>query len=485
MRPLQARLVTLCQQVLALGVVLVVLTPASGVVSLDIVGEAPGAPAAAPAAPARADVGDRPHEGGDAERHRGAAHRRRRRRSPVSAGARSRAVPPRHAWSAPRSRWTRFGAVGVTWQSGEELEEDQITLRVRTRSGDEWSAWEDLEYHDEHGPDAGQRRGRERPPRHRAHVRRRRRRRPGRGPHRRRRPAGRPLPRPGRPGVAPTRTETEAPADTADEDPSASYDDDYAQQDSTDAASEGITLQAARKQTVAQPTIYSPRPVGRRREHPQQERAALRHDQRRLRPPHGQRQRLHRGPGARAPAQHLRLPREVEGLERHRLQLPRRPLRSHLGGSLRRHRQARRRRPHAQLQRLLLRDVGDRQLRHRPAARRDAARLRPALRVEAVAARRQPGVDVAEDRSRHVPGDQRAPRRRLHRLPGQVPLRPAAADPDVRLPGRAGGHAAAPADRGAHRRARSRRTTWTPRPTRTSSCGAPPTAAAWCCRPVA
>ena len=42
MRPLQARLVTLCQQVLALGVVLVVLTPASGVVSLDIVGGTPG-----------------------------------------------------------------------------------------------------------------------------------------------------------------------------------------------------------------------------------------------------------------------------------------------------------------------------------------------------------------------------------------------------------------------------------------------------------
>ena len=42
MRPLQARLVTLCQQVLALGVVLVVLTPASGVVSLDIVGGHPG-----------------------------------------------------------------------------------------------------------------------------------------------------------------------------------------------------------------------------------------------------------------------------------------------------------------------------------------------------------------------------------------------------------------------------------------------------------
>ena len=42
MRPLQARLITTCQQVLALGVVLAVLTPASGVVSLDIVGERPG-----------------------------------------------------------------------------------------------------------------------------------------------------------------------------------------------------------------------------------------------------------------------------------------------------------------------------------------------------------------------------------------------------------------------------------------------------------
>ena len=42
MRPLQARLVTFCQQVLALGVVLVVLPPASGVVSLDIVGETSG-----------------------------------------------------------------------------------------------------------------------------------------------------------------------------------------------------------------------------------------------------------------------------------------------------------------------------------------------------------------------------------------------------------------------------------------------------------
>ena len=68
--------------------------------------------------------------------------------------------------------------------------------------------------------------------------------------------------------------------------------------------------------------------------------------------------------------QHLRLPHAVPRLERHRLQLPRRPVRPDLGGPLRRRRPARRRRPHPRLQRLLLRDVGDRQLRDRPARRR-------------------------------------------------------------------------------------------------------------------
>ncbi|MGH3308461.1 MAG: hypothetical protein ACRDOX_12320, partial [Nocardioides sp.] len=42
MRPSQARFVTACQQLLALGVVLAVLTPAAGIISIDVVGEAPG-----------------------------------------------------------------------------------------------------------------------------------------------------------------------------------------------------------------------------------------------------------------------------------------------------------------------------------------------------------------------------------------------------------------------------------------------------------
>ena len=156
MRPLQARLVTLCQQVLALGVVLVVLTPASGVVSLDIVGERPG-PArwTAAAGARRADVGDGPDHAGHPDRDRGAAHRRRGRLlRPARSYGRRRRHRRSRVTSTPQAV-AGFAAIGVTWRHGEDLEEDQIALEVRTRTGDEWSDWEALEYHDEHGPDAG------------------------------------------------------------------------------------------------------------------------------------------------------------------------------------------------------------------------------------------------------------------------------------------------------------------------------------------
>ncbi len=44
----RARFVTVCQQLLALGVVVVALVPATRVVSLDVVGVQPGAHAAQP-----------------------------------------------------------------------------------------------------------------------------------------------------------------------------------------------------------------------------------------------------------------------------------------------------------------------------------------------------------------------------------------------------------------------------------------------------
>ncbi|MBC2933843.1 FG-GAP-like repeat-containing protein [Nocardioides sp. zg-1228] len=258
MRPLQSRLVTLCQQVLALGVVLVVLTPASGVVSLDIVGEAPGAPSAsaAPAALMSATVPTKAvtptvtevpltGESGGFAGLRG--------RSVAGGATQARVVSTPQPVDA-------FGAVGVTWGAGEVLEEDQITLRVRTRTGEEWSDWEDLEYHDEHGPDPGSAEA--------AGAR------PGTEPtfvgdvddvQVEARTDGVALPDDLSlalvdPGSA-TRTETEAPAETASDDPSASYDEEYAAQDGSTPTTDGLALQSAtvasRQQTVAQPTIYS------------------------------------------------------------------------------------------------------------------------------------------------------------------------------------------------------------------------------------
>ncbi len=151
MRPLQARLVTLCQHVLALGVVLVVLTPASGVVSLDIVGghglPAQQAPAqlmsaTVPTAAVTPTVTEVPltAAGGGFAGLRGRS---------IAGGASSARVA-----SMPQGV-TGFAAIGITWAHGEDLEEDQISLQVRTRSDDTWSDWEALEYHDEHGPDDG------------------------------------------------------------------------------------------------------------------------------------------------------------------------------------------------------------------------------------------------------------------------------------------------------------------------------------------
>ena len=78
------------------------------------------------------------------------------------------------------------------------------------------------------------------------------------------------------------------------------------------------------------------------------------------------------------------------GLERHRLQLPGRPLRPHLGGPRRRRGPCGDRRPHHRLQRRGVRHVGDRQLQHGDAAGGRGQRLPAAVRVEVRHPRRQP-----------------------------------------------------------------------------------------------
>lgn len=152
-QPTRARVVTACQQLLAAGVVTALVVPATAVLTLDVVREAPhGAPAAGatlvsatvPTDDVEAVVTEVPLEapttkGSEAPTTKGLAGRR-------AVGA------PTTVTSQPE-QVDGFGAVGVTWAGGQELGEDAITLKVRTRTGETWSEWTEMEYHDEHAPD--------------------------------------------------------------------------------------------------------------------------------------------------------------------------------------------------------------------------------------------------------------------------------------------------------------------------------------------
>ena len=153
MRPVQARFITACQQLLALGVVLAVLTPAAGVLSLDIVGAHPapaGSPALAgalasatvPTSPVASEVTEIPltTQTGNARSLAG---------STLMRGT----ISATRVTSRPQAV-TGYGAVGVTWAHGQEISEDGIKVLVRTRQGDEWSDWSAIAYHDDHAPDA-------------------------------------------------------------------------------------------------------------------------------------------------------------------------------------------------------------------------------------------------------------------------------------------------------------------------------------------
>jgi hypothetical protein len=162
MQPHQARFVTVCQQLLALGVVLALLTPAAGVVSLDVVPDRPAGMATGPAAPlpayarAAAVPSTVPTEAVDPNV----------KEYPLTAPANARIAPGRlEARSVIRRGGANevtsrplpvsgYGAVGVTWQPGATYDEDAIDVQVRTLDDAGWSSWADVEYHDDHAPDA-------------------------------------------------------------------------------------------------------------------------------------------------------------------------------------------------------------------------------------------------------------------------------------------------------------------------------------------
>ncbi|MBA3783657.1 MAG: peptidoglycan recognition protein, partial [Nocardioides sp.] len=151
MRQSQVRFITACQQLLALGVVLAVLTPAASIVSLDVVGQHPSqagqAGSTAYLSSARAKVPTKAVEPEVTDYALGAASAAK-----DASGIRKQAVAVHEVVSEP-APVVGYGAVGVTWDQSEKIGVDEIAVTVRTRTGDDWSDWMTVPYDDDHDPD--------------------------------------------------------------------------------------------------------------------------------------------------------------------------------------------------------------------------------------------------------------------------------------------------------------------------------------------
>lgn len=172
MRQVQAHYVTLCQQLLALGVVLVVLTPAASVVTLDVVreGEVPrsvqagsaqarSVSALVPAEPVDPVVQDveltAPPTAGRTGGKTSADD------APVQATDEASLTDTstgERLLSDPQPV-DGFGTVGVTWSPRTPVADHEVTVEVRTNDEGDWSGWTDVGYHGEHAPDPDSREG--------------------------------------------------------------------------------------------------------------------------------------------------------------------------------------------------------------------------------------------------------------------------------------------------------------------------------------
>lgn len=168
----KSRFVTACQQLLALGVVLAVLTPAASVVTLDVVHTDPrgGASATAPVSalaayskvsaqsslvptgPVKASVDEFSLTAPEAVAGaRMAAPKLQARRTTTRGKATVTSTP---------QQVTGYGTVGITWAHGDAVPDDEISFAVRMLDDGAWSDWMPMAYHDEHGPDPDSREAR-------------------------------------------------------------------------------------------------------------------------------------------------------------------------------------------------------------------------------------------------------------------------------------------------------------------------------------
>jgi hypothetical protein len=172
----RSRFVLLCQQLLALAVVIAIAAPAANLVTLDIVAPTPPHPvakgplpdadagaaagasvvAAAPVKPRVTDVA----LGGVSSRGLEALHQDdvapNAGSAPTARLAADTGDPETDdltVLSAPQAV-SGLATVGVTWARRANVADDAITVSVRTEKAGTWSAWQKVPFHEEEGPDS-------------------------------------------------------------------------------------------------------------------------------------------------------------------------------------------------------------------------------------------------------------------------------------------------------------------------------------------
>ena len=353
-----------------------------------------------------------------------------------------------------------FSLVGVVWDNARDELRGSVQVRTRARVSGAWSAWQDLETHNQdHGADPGTPEAA----------------RPLRGSTAPlwvgdsdavearvdAEPAGdgqdaAPLPGGLRldlvdPGPGPprgTRARTPAAVETPDVLPA--LDEAATRAEAAEVTGAGIeSADVAGADSLARPIGPRPRIItrrgwGRRRA---AARARLRlHQVRqgRLRPPHRDRQRIQLRPVGLRAARHLPLPRQEQRLAGHRLQLRGRQVRKHLRGARRGRGEGRDGGAHARVQHQQHGHRGPRHLQQdQPVGCRTQGR-RTARGLEARSVRAEPqGQEHAglgwrqplqEGPQRQLQRHRRSPRRIRHRLPGGAPVRQARHRPGRRRP---------------------------------------------------
>lgn len=174
----RSRFVLLCQQTLALGMVVAIAAPATDLVTLDIVAPATPGPAgtgaagttASPAADTRSTVSAGPVHpkvstvpltGVTAAGLRALRQRQSTTRAGTGVRLAAADTPSRDlaVLSAPQPVGG-LATIGVTWSSADPVGERAISISVRTRDHGVWSVWQHVQYHAEEGPDPDSSEGR-------------------------------------------------------------------------------------------------------------------------------------------------------------------------------------------------------------------------------------------------------------------------------------------------------------------------------------